>query len=170
MAYLRRVPDDVGAIRAVGTAIGPNDDPVNRAWGDRLVDDVLRIPYRWVGRLLIAQFGLWVVAAATGRPAEKVALLPSALGLPKGRLPRLDGRQITEGIHWYYRRDVQADPVDESVLVKEYLRARKDAGVYLNPKNHSVVPNRIDQVKVLLSLIQCLDGPRQIPGAQSTPT
>jgi len=152
VAHLQRTPHDVAAVQALGTAMGPNDDPVNRAWADRLVEDVLRIPYRWVGRLLVAQFGLWVIAAAKGEPEEKIAIGATALRLPKGRLPPLAGGKITEGVHWHYRRDVKA-PADElHVLVEEYVRASGR-----QTEAHSVVQNRIDQVKVFLSLIQPID-------------
>ena len=101
---------------------------------------------------LLAQFGLWVVAEASGRPEEKLCFRPTALPFPKGRLPRLNGRQITEGVRWYYRREVR-DPVEElHVLVEEYVRATGRV-----TQAHSVVQNRITQAKDLLSVFQILD-------------
>ena len=153
VAHLRAVPHDVDAVYAFGQALGSNDDLLNRTWAARLVDDVLRVPYRWVGRLLIVQFGLWACEAA-GRPAEKVMLLPGDLaGLPKGRLPRLNGRQIPDAVRWLYRREVTAPPDELHVLVEEYVRGRRAHGVHTTHA-HSVVQGGIQQAHILLTLIQ----------------
>ena len=153
VTYLRRVPQDVDAIVALSTALSSAQDPANQAWADRLVDDVLRIPYR-VGPLLSSNS---VSGSSPPGPANREAAAAGGPQPPEGRSTWAGRASDNRRRRWYYRDEVLADPDALHVLVEEYVRASGRGPA------HSVVQNRIDQLKVLLSLVQ-------IVGASSTPT
>jgi hypothetical protein len=149
VAQMRAHPEDIDALHALGPALGSATDADNLAWGSRLVADELRLPYVWLGPLLIVQFGHWTLEAATGAPCERTALvIPDNIAQPRGRTPRLKADQIREAVHWFYRTRVK-DPRDKvSDVAAEYMRAsgrRTEA--------HSHIISSVEQAQALLDLI-----------------